>query len=152
MSSDPAVGVDGRQEPYPPGEDPSRDRLEAAAKLIGNHAAVTRFAARAVGSPGSRPVSAPLSDPTAKPGEAHLPAVDAALRAVAHALLAGPPAAALRAAPDDALPHSAGAAAASAAYLRDRVGVPRDMRLPAARQLRAHLNWAIDALGGAESA
>ena len=35
-------------------------------------------------------------------------------------------------------------AAASAAYLRDRVGVPRDMPLPAARQFRAHLNWFID--------
>lgn len=39
-----------------------------------------------------------------------------------------------------------GAVVASAAYLRDRVGVPRDLKLPAARQLRAHLNWLIDAL------
>jgi glutathione S-transferase len=38
------------------------------------------------------------------------------------------------------------AVVASAEYLRDRVGVPRDMKLPAARQLRAHLNWLIDSL------
>lgn len=38
------------------------------------------------------------------------------------------------------------AVVASAGYLRDRVGVPRDMKLPAARQLRAHLNWLIDSL------
>lgn len=39
---------------------------------------------------------------------------------------------------------------ASAEYLRDRVGVPRDLKLPAARQLRAHLNWLIDSLSGVE--
>ena len=31
-------------------------------------------------------------------------------------------------------------------YLRDRVGVPRDMGQAAAMQLRSHLNWAIDLL------
>ena len=29
-------------------------------------------------------------------------------------------------------------------YLRDRVGVPRDMGAAAARELRAELNWAIE--------
>ncbi len=73
----------------------------------------------------------------------------AGLRHVAHALLAGvePKQAsnsALAAAEGAALPG--GPVAASAMYLRDRVGVPRDLPYPAARQLRAHLNWLIDSL------
>jgi hypothetical protein len=44
------------------------------------------------------------------------------------------------------LQHSGAPVVPSAEYLRDRVGVPRDMRFPAARQLRAHLNWLIDTL------
>ena len=32
----------------------------------------------------------------------------------------------------------------SLAYFRDRIGVPRDMSYPAARQLRAHINWLSD--------
>ena len=46
-------------------------------RLIENHKAVVRFAARGCGSEGRRPVSAPLSDPTAKPGEQFFPDVDA---------------------------------------------------------------------------
>lgn len=59
------------------GEDPPLDRLRAAARLVGNHEAVARFAARGCGSEGRRPVSAPLSDPTARPGEESVPDVDA---------------------------------------------------------------------------
>ena len=46
-------------------------------RLIENHTAVVRFAARGCGAEGRRPVSAPLSDPSAKPGEHYLPDVDA---------------------------------------------------------------------------
>ncbi len=138
-------------EPYPRGDKPQTDRLEAAQRLIGNHGAVVRFAARGCGQPGRRPVMAPLADPSATPGEAFIPDVDAALRLVAAALLSGEatdgkPLAATQA---GALQRQAVPAAAAAAYLRDRVGVPRDMRFPAARQLRAHLNWLIDGVGGA---
>jgi len=35
---------------------------------------------------------------------------------------------------------------ASLAYVRDRVGVPRDMSYPAARCLRGALNWLRDEL------
>ena len=59
------------------GEDPPLDTLRAAARLVGNHEAVARFAARGCGRPGRRPVSAPLADPSAEAGEAYLPAVDA---------------------------------------------------------------------------
>lgn len=131
-----------------PGEDPPADRLRAAARLVGNHAAVTKFAARGSAPPGRPRVGAPLADPFALPDEPALPAVDAALRHVAHALLVGVEAkqSGMHALSVAASGQGVDAtkAVAAARYLRDRVGVPRDLPLPAARQLRAHLNWFID--------
>ncbi len=137
-------------EPYCPGEDPVKDRLRAARQLVSNHVNVTKFALRGVGEPGPRPVSAPLSDPTAIPGMEYEAEVDAALRYVAAALLngscSGNPAVevAVAASQQQNGSLSGGPVVPSLEYMRDRVGVPRDMPLPAARQLRAHLNWFID--------
>ncbi len=66
------------------------------------------------------------------------------LRHVAHALLEGADASSLRVGDGEKLPGNA--VVASAEYIRDRVGVPRDLPYPAARQLRAHLNWLISSL------
>ncbi len=56
---------------------------------VRNHEAVAKFALRGAGRPGPRPVSAPLSDPTARPALEHMDAMDAALRHVVHAMLVG---------------------------------------------------------------
>jgi len=122
------------------GQSEDAARREAAERLIANRDDVVRFAARGLSGPGFPSVSAPLSDPNAEPDESMLPVVDALLRHVVSALLDGPEAAMAQMSsgitPDDA--------AKALGYLRDRISVPRDMSYPAARQLRAHLNYAID--------
>ena len=73
-------------------------------------------------------------------------AVDLAFRHVVQAML---DASEDGAAAGTATPPSSDSSAPVAAalrYTRDRICVPRDMSFPAARQLRAHLNWAADAI------
>ena len=148
-------------EPYSPGESPPIDRLKAATKLVSNHVNVTKFALRGVGARGPRPVAAPLSDPTAIPGTEYEAEVDAALRYVAYTLLTFDDDSSTSSGSTMTIPvavvqpseesdggkwYSAVSIEPSLGYLRDRVGVPRDLPLPSARRLRAHLNWVIDAV------
>eukprot|EP00977_Amphora_coffeiformis_P018752 scaffold6695_cov155-Amphora_coffeaeformis.AAC.5 len=128
-------------------------RSMAAWKLSGNGVNVAKFAAR--GGPSGaknrrKTFGAPLADPYAEPDTSVQPHVDAALRIMCLALSdtqdAQPSSereGQLRAAVP---PEQIGGVASSLTYLRDRVGVPRDLPLASARYLRAYLNWAIDVL------
>jgi len=116
----------------------------AAEKLISNHEAIATYMCRAHGPPGSPRVQAALADPNnASPVRWHIDANDAALRHVAHALLVGPE----HAAETFSQGFEGEPVRAGLDYLRKRVGVPRDLSYPAARQLRQHLTWAMDQAG-----
>jgi len=148
-------------ESCPPQQMERACRSMAAWKLAGNGPNVAKFAARG-GPKGSKnprkTFSAPLADPYAEPDQDVQPFVDAALRIVCMALLdmedgdgssATLPSATLQDALKAAVPKSESPGVASSlAYMRDRVGVPRDLPLASARYLRAYLNWAIETLEG----
>merc|ERR1711990_955883 len=112
---------------------------------IHNHQAIARFAARGAGKQGMPPVMAPLADPNAVPNDSVVPAVDVMLRWVCHAMLEDT--GSIDESVDQSVASLGGVSeevVASLTYLKDRVGVPRDMQLPAARQLRGHLIWATN--------
>jgi len=118
---------------------------------------VAKFAARGGPKGAKNPrkgFGAELADPYAAPDDAVIPYVDTALQLVCGALLAkGGPSAhesalkEMKAGLADSISKDKSRDVASAlCYLRDRTGVPRDLPLAAGRQLRAHLNAAIDEL------
>jgi len=136
----------GAVEPFPlphaGGEEAARQ--EAAYEVISSFEAIVKFACRGPGQPGKR-FQAPLADPYAVPNLDFANDVDGYLRLVCQALVSGEGAYETIAVPQSPAAKKKGVAEALC-YLRDRVGVPRDMSLPAARQLRAHLNWVIGKL------
>ncbi|KAL3797119.1 hypothetical protein HJC23_000457 [Cyclotella cryptica] len=126
---------------------------EAVERVSANHEAIVKFACRGAGKEGFPRYGAPLADPNAMSNEAVQPFVDVVLRVVCSKLLSNDATTCDKSMNEVvSLWKKEGGdeiiemAATSLEYMRDRVGVPRDMRLPAARQLRAHLNWAITAL------
>jgi len=132
-------------EPFWEVENAEKDRLEAAMQLMSNFEKIALFACRGASTVASKSkVSAPLSDPYAVPNVDYVEAVDLALRSVCSMLLRTD---------NNDLPTEKQITFSDAKmkenvslsleYLRDRVGVPRDMRMPAARQFRAHLNFVI---------
>jgi len=133
------------------GDDENMAKREAVERLLANSQNIVKFASRGSGKQGIPGFMAPLSDPNATSDDAVQASVDAVLRTVCLALLEGYDADSTK----DKMVEVAETVSqggrghvdgvlASVAYLRDRVGVPRDMQLPAARQLRAHLNWALE--------
>jgi glutathione S-transferase len=122
-------------------------------KLASNGEAVARFAARGGPKGANNPrktFGAQLADPYAESDKDVQPYTDAALRAVCKSLIADDYDKALddmKADLEAAVPSDqAGNVASSLAYLRDRVGVPRDLPLASARHLRAHINYAIQSI------
>ena len=128
-------------------------RREAVERVSANHDAIVKFACRGAGKEGFPQYGAPLSDPNAVSNEVAHPFVDVLLRIVCSKLLSHDATKCDESMNDVvSLWKKEGGdeiikmTAMSLEYMRDRVGVPRDMRLPAARQLRANLNWAIRGL------
>jgi glutathione S-transferase len=124
----------------------------AAWKLAGNGENIAKFAARG-GPKGSRnprkSFGAELADPYAEPDKELQPTVDVALRIICAAIMHADTAS-LESFADQLRtavpPAQVTGVASSLAYLRDRVGVPRDLPLAAARYLRAYLNFGMDSL------
>lgn len=135
-------------QPYSSSIDPGDEasRHEAAYMLVKNHEAVTKFALRGAGKPGVKQFQAPLADPYATPALEYLEEMDAVMMAVVEALLRGDPSVSTSIADVTADPKARKGLRMSLSYLKARIGVPRDMSYPAARQLRAYLTSAESVL------
>ena len=126
---------------------------EAVRNILNNKDNLINFALRAVGTRGQPRVSAPLADPNAIPNKEYILHVDLALRYICMSLLTfhseetGGES-------DEVLLKNGGVekwenveeTELCLYYIRDRISVPRDMSIHAARLFRAHINLFIDVI------
>ncbi len=127
--------------------------IEAATKLIQGNSKIVAFCARGAGIAGLPAASAPLADPAASPHEKLFPAIDLLLRHVTNSLLNNQmnkgwlPLIGGNLSESDRLQQAVAtldddtkqALADCLDYLRQRIGVPRDLAYPAAQELRKAL-------------
>ena len=131
---------------------------QAAYKLIQNHENVIKFAVRGAGEPGKKQFQAPLADPYAVPNLNLYNDMDSCLRLITLALLNNnnnnndytlPKLTLLKEVSENSsvapnVSEMIDGLIKSTEYLQKRIGVPRDMSYPAARQFRAYLTWLIE--------
>ena len=135
-------------------KDATSARREVARNILGNQASkceplyLAKFCARALsgGKMKGPSVDAPMSDPNLCSNEQYVPLLDGALRHIVHHMLScsdeDPYYPSL---PKQLLPDSAKSGVKTGLeYLRDRISVPRDMSVHAAKQFRSHINLFID--------
>ena len=129
-------------------EDPREAARDAVRRTLSNFDRVVKFACRGAGSKGHRPVSAPLADPTAKANESYTEEVGEALRLILSTMLefTGPSTVVFPASQSTLDSKEKEAVKKCLLYLRDMIGVPRDMTIHGARLFRAHINAYIDQL------
>ena len=119
-------------------------RREAAERLIANSENIVKFACRAAGTPGFPAAAAPLADPRSISNEDAEVVVDVLMRHVVERLLSSTTGgndtiAIEKIAKSMGDEETLEAIVACLDYLRGRIGVPRDMSYPAARELKKEL-------------
>jgi len=126
------------REPFQVSEEAARH--EAAFEITRNYEGIVKFMCRANGDRGELRYSAPLADPfaLAEPGDRE--DADMLLRMTTLGLLSG----SLPTFDPEGIPEERRVELGKCVkYLRDRIGVPRDMSFPAAQHLRGYLNHLV---------